>query len=69
MQDVQYTNSCEGLGDNVRKDGAPRLGIHRFQLSEDVKQLSRRINYHKNVCDFQISRIPKEHPSTDADVA
>ena len=62
MEEVKNTDTRERLGDNVREDGACRLGIHGRKLGEDIEQLGQAVYDDEDVGDLELFGIPKYHP-------
>ena len=69
MQEVQATNARKRLGDDVRQDAAPALGVHGRELRRDVPHLHDAVDPDKDVGGFERFAVPEEHPGADADVA
>lgn len=63
MEEVKNTDTGEGLGNNMGKDGARGLSIHGRELAEDIEQLGQAIDDDEEVGNFELLSIPEYHPS------
>ena len=49
MEKVKNTDASKCSGDNVGEDGARGLGIHGWELGEDIVQLGQAVDNDENV--------------------
>ena len=63
MEEVKNTDTSKGPRDNIREDGARGLGIHRWELGEDIVQLGQAVDDDENVGDLELLSVPEDHPS------
>ena len=63
MEEVKNTDTSKSSGDDIGEDGARGLGIHRWELGEDIVQLGQAVDDDENVGDLELLSIPEDHPS------
>lgn len=63
MEEVKNTDTSKSPGDNIGKDGARGLGVHGWELGEDIVQLGQAVDDDEYVGDFELLSVPENHPS------
>ena len=69
MENVEDTDASECFGNDMGENTAPIPRIHRCELREDEIKLRQCVDHDERISGFEVSGIPEEHPSPDADVA
>ena len=62
MQEVEYANTSEGLGDDVGEDGGRAAGVHGWETPEDVVQLREGVDCYEDVGYVKAGVVPENHP-------
>jgi len=63
VQQVEYTYSGKGLGNDVSEYGRGRGSVHGSKLCCTVEQLGECVDDDENVGALEVGRIPEEEPS------